>query len=54
MRTFALVPPLVPLGSIRYSDAFAGMEGGGVGALAKELHARCQKVIELQGERIPK
>ena len=36
------------------SDEFAAREGGGLGALAKELPARCEKVIELEGEHIPK
>ena len=36
------------------SDVFAAPDGGGLGTLAKELFARCQKVIDLEGERIPR
>lgn len=36
------------------SDDFAAPNGGGLAALAKEMRARCQKVIDLKGERIPK
>ena len=36
------------------SDAFAAPGGGGLGALAREMHGRCKQVIDLKGERIPK
>ena len=36
------------------SAAFAAPGGAGLMGLAKELRPRCQKVVELKGERVPK
>ena len=36
------------------SEDFAAPNGGGLRSLAKEMFSRCNKVIKLQGERIPK
>ena len=36
------------------SPAFAGKVGGGLEALAADLRPRCQKVVQLKGQRIPK
>ena len=36
------------------SESFAAPDGGGLWALAKETFGRCQQVIDLKGERIPK
>ena len=36
------------------SENFAAPDGGGLWALAKEMFGRCQQVIDLKGERIPK
>ena len=39
---------------LKTSENFAAPDGGGLGALAKEMFGRCQEVIDLKGERIPK
>ena len=36
------------------SAAFAAPGGAGLMGLAKELRPRCQKVVDLKGERVPK
>ena len=36
------------------SAAFAAPAGTGLLGLAKELRTRCQLVVELKGERVPK
>ena len=36
------------------SPAFAAPGGTGLLGLAKELRPRCQKVVDLKGERVPK
>ena len=36
------------------SENFAAPDGGGLWVLAKEMFGRCQQVIDLKGERIPK
>ena len=36
------------------SAAFAAPGGTGLLGLAKELRPRCQKVVDLKGERVPK
>ena len=36
------------------SENFAAPDAGGLGALAKEMFVRCQEVIDLKGDRIPK
>ena len=34
------------------SDAFPARDGGGLAALAQDLHGRCAKVVELDGGRL--
>ena len=34
------------------SDAFPARDGGGLAALAQDLHGRCAKVAELEGGRL--
>ena len=36
------------------APAFAAPGGSGLGGLAKELRPRCQAVVRLKGERVPK
>ena len=36
------------------SAAFASPAGTGLLGLAKELRTRCQRVVKLKGERVPK
>ena len=36
------------------SAAFAAPDGTGLLGPAKELRPRCQRVVELKGERVPK
>ena len=34
------------------SDDFPGRAGGGLEALARSLHRRCERVVELEGSRL--
>ncbi len=36
------------------SDAFKAENGRGLEGLSKELHERCEQLITLKGERLPK
>ena len=44
----------VKLSTFMNSSSFSAKDGGGLVSLAKELRDRCQEVVRLKGERLPK